>query len=116
MEMTFNQDELALMVANSRRSLTHADFDPTPVIAVHAADGPQMWLISELADDGDTAYGLCDLGVGLPECGEVSLAWLAAFRGPLGLPIERLPSFDPRRALTIGTLARMASAAGRIVL
>ncbi|AWI86976.1 hypothetical protein C0214_00505 [Methylobacterium sp. DM1] len=35
--------------------------------------GPATWLICELDADGDTLYGLCDLGFGEPELGYVSL-------------------------------------------
>jgi hypothetical protein len=34
-------------------------------------------------------FGLCDLGLGCPELGYVSLTELAAVRGRLGLPVER---------------------------
>ena len=40
-------------------------------------------------DDQDIAFGLCDLGMGYPELGSVSLSGLQAVRGRLGLPVER---------------------------
>lgn len=58
---------------------------------------PQLrtWLLTELdPEDPDRAFGLCDLGLGSPELGYVSLAELAALRGPLGLPVERDQHFD----------------------
>jgi Protein of unknown function (DUF2958) len=42
-----------------------------------------------LPEDLETAFGLCDLGFGSPELGNVSLVELSALRGKLGLPIER---------------------------
>ena len=53
-------------------------------------DANATWLISELdPDDPDRLFGLCDLGLGSPELGYVSLAELKTIKGPLGLPIER---------------------------
>ncbi len=108
--------ELVDLLTNARRGLDDPDHDPTPVLALRAPDGPHVWLLTELSADGDTAYGLCDLGIGAPEYGEVSLAWLADFRGPLGMAIERIPTDLTHSQLAISALARIASAAGRIVL
>ena len=40
-------------------------------------------------DDNTIAFGLCDLGLGLPEIGYVSLKKLSTVRGPMGLPVEK---------------------------
>ncbi len=43
-------------------------------------------LLTEIdPDDHDHAFGLCDLGMGMPELGWVSLQELATVRGKLGL-------------------------------
>jgi len=42
----------------------------------------------------DLAFGLCDLGLGCPELGFVSLTELCTVRGKLGLPIERDLHFE----------------------
>jgi hypothetical protein len=48
------------------------------------------WLITDIAPDGDTMSGLCDIGHGCCEFGTVSLAELQSVRfPPFGLPIER---------------------------
>ncbi len=39
--------------------------------------------------DTDRAFGLCDLRLGSPELGYVSLKELATASGQLGFPIER---------------------------
>ena len=58
-------------------------------------DANATWLLTELdPEDPDRAFGLCDLGLGSPELGYVSLAELAALRGPMGLPVERDQHFD----------------------
>lgn len=49
--------------------------------------------------DLDIAFGLCDLGLGAPEAGDVSLAELSALRGKLGLPVERDRHFTPTKTL-----------------
>jgi len=66
------------------------DIDPTPVVKLFTPDASATWLLTELdPDDPDRAFGLCDLGMGSPELGYVSLAELVAVRGPMGLPVER---------------------------
>ena len=63
------------------------DFEPA--VKLFTPDGNATWLLTELNPDIDLAFGLCDLGLGEPELGYVSLSELAAVRGPLGLPLER---------------------------
>ena len=60
-----------------------------PVVKFFTPDAACTWLIASLDADGDTMFGLCDLGVGFPELGTVSLAELITVRGQLGLPVER---------------------------
>jgi hypothetical protein len=89
------------------------DFEP--VVKLFTPDGNATWLLSQLdPDTGHLAFGLCDLGLGEPELGYVSLAELAALRGPLGLAIERDQSFVPTR--TIAAYAELAWKHRRIVL
>jgi Protein of unknown function (DUF2958) len=66
-----------------------AALDFKPVVKLFTPDAQCTWLLTELDPDGGLAFGLCDLGLGSPELGYVSLAELAAVRGKLGLPIER---------------------------
>ena len=71
------------------------------------------WLLSELYPaDPDVAFGLCDLGVGFPELGDVRLSELTALRGPFGLPVERDRHFRATKTLT--QYANDARAAQRI--
>ena len=72
------------------------------------------WLISEMDQDGDTLFGLCDLGMGSPELGYVSLKELLALRfRPFGLPIERDRYFAANKTLV--EYANEARSADRIV-
>jgi len=65
------------------------DLDPVPVVKFFAPCGAATWLATELDADGDTLFGLADLGVGCPELGSFSLAELASVRLRFGLRIER---------------------------
>jgi hypothetical protein len=75
--------------------------DVEPVVKLFAPDAGCTWLLTELdPDEPDIAFGLCDLGMGYPELGSVSLAELASVRGTLGLPIERDLHFRPTKTLS----------------
>jgi hypothetical protein len=89
--MNLIPDDLrAKLLANGRQSVDNDRFDPPPVVKLFTPDGGATWLLTEIdPDDQDRAFGLCDLGMGFPELGYVSLAELTAVRGPLGLAIER---------------------------
>lgn len=63
--------------------------DPVPVVKFFNPAGAATWLASELASDGDTLFGLADLGFGCPELGSFSLSELASVRLSFGLRIER---------------------------
>src|SRR3546814_8573666 len=63
--------------------------DPFPVIKFFNPVGAATWLATELYADGDTLFGLADLGFGCPELGTFSLSELAGVRLPFGLGIER---------------------------
>lgn len=72
----------------------------TPVIKLFTPDGAATWLISEIdPDDHDTAFGLCDLGMGSPELGYVSMSELRALRGKMRLPVERDLHFRADKSL-----------------
>ena len=76
-------DELrAKLLANGRQSLTDEGFDPLPVVKLFTPDAGATWLLTEIdPGDEDHAFGLCDLGLGFPELGYVSLAELMSVRG-----------------------------------
>ncbi len=88
-------DLRAILVANGSR-----DGDHVPVLKLFNPAGPGTWLITELGDDGDTLFGLCDLDMGFPELGSVSLAEITSVKLPLGLTIERDISFEGRAPIS----------------
>jgi hypothetical protein len=87
--------------------------DFLPVVKLFTPDARATWLLTEIdPDDYDRAFGLCDLGLGSPELGYVSLSELAAVRGPMGLAIERDRHFAPTK--TLSAYAAEAQAHGSI--
>jgi hypothetical protein len=87
--------------------------DFLPVVKFFTPDAGCTWLLTELdPEDPDIGFGLCDLGVGCPELGYVSLSELASVRGVLGLPIERDRFFKPTK--TLSAYADEADKAGGI--
>jgi hypothetical protein len=71
------------LLANGRQP----DADHVPVVKFFNPLGVGVWLAIELDADGDTLFGLADLGE--PELGSFSVAEMIAVRLPLGLGIER---------------------------
>lgn len=106
--------QVAALLANGRRTAAGEEIDPQPVVKLFTPDGAATWLLTEIdPEEPDIAFGLCDLGLGCPELGAVSLAEIAAVRGRLGLAVERDLSFRADRPLSAYTDA--AARAGRIV-
>ena len=87
--------------------------DALPVVKLVTLDAHATWLLTELdPNDCDTAFGLCDLGMGAPALGHVRLSDLENIRGPQNLPISCDPHFTPRRPLS--EYIRLAQADGSI--
>jgi hypothetical protein len=75
--------------------------DPVPILKLFNPLGPATWLANELGQDGDTLFGLADLGFGCPELGALSLSEISAIRLPFGLGIERDTAFATLHPLSI---------------
>jgi hypothetical protein len=72
-----------------------------PVVKLFTPDAGCTWLLTEIdPEDPDIAFGLCDLGLGHPELGSVSLSELEAVRGRLNLPVERDLYFTATKTLS----------------
>src|SRR5579862_3984114 len=92
---------------------TSEEVDHRPVVKFFDPSGAATWLITEMIpDEPDILFGLCDLGLGHPELGYVSLSELQSVKGRLGLGIERDLSFAPRHPISVYACA--AQSAGRI--
>lgn len=100
-------DLRACLLANGR-----SEGDHLPVVKFFNPIGAATWLFSELDENGDILFGLCDLGFGCPELGSASLSEIAAVRLPLGLGIERDLAFEASHSL--GVYAEAARACGQI--
>lgn len=90
------------------------DVDHVPVVKFFNPVGAATWLATELDDDGETLFGLADLGFGSPELGGFNLLEMASVRLPFGLSIERDLYFEA--GLPLSVYAEAARRAGRIVL
>ncbi len=91
--------------------IVRADF--LPVVKLFTPDAQCTWLLTELdPEEPDIAFGLCDLGMGCPELGNVSISELESVRGKIGLPVERDRHFVPKQ--TISAYAEEARHCGYI--
>ena len=88
-------------------------FDPVPVVKFFNPLGAGTWLATELYGDGDTMFGLADLGFGCPEMGTFSLAEIGSVRLPFGLGIERDLDFSIPHPLS--RWSEMARQTGSII-
>jgi hypothetical protein len=106
------------LLANGRAQRAAMDkgedaLDFKPVVKLFTPDAQCTWLLTELDPEGGLAFGLCDLGMGCPELGYVSLSELSTVRGKLGLPVERDIHFAANK--TISAYADEARAHAHIV-
>ena len=98
-----------LLLANGRET----ERDHHPVLKLFNPLGPATWLICAMEADGDTLYGLCDLGFDEPELGYVSLDELKEVSAGLAIGLERDLSFGGNHSVSV--YAKAARIAGRIV-
>src|SRR4051812_4287879 len=103
------------LLVNGARSALGEHIDPPPVVKLFTPDAGATWLLTEPDPaDPDRAFGLCDVGLGCPELGCVSLVELAGVRGCLGLPVARDRAFVADGPLS--AYAERAQAQGRITV
>lgn len=101
MNSLVTDNERAQLLANGRARATASDLDPLPVVRLFTPDAHATWLLAALDPaDGDTAWGLCDVGIGMPELGTVKLSDLAAIVGPRQHPVLRDLYFLATRPLS----------------
>jgi hypothetical protein len=97
MNALITDEERGRLLANAQ---ARAD-DPLPVLRLFTPDAHATWLLAALDPaDGDTAWGLIDLGIGLPALGTVKLSDLAGIVGPNKQPVMRDRYFQPTRPLS----------------
>ncbi|MEV5023068.1 DUF2958 domain-containing protein [Sphingobium sp. LMA1-1-1.1] len=91
----------AQLRAHAEDSARNSRHDPAPVVKFFNPLGAATWLATELLDDGDTLFGLADLGFGCPELGYFSLGEIARLHLPFGLTIERDIGFSTSASLSV---------------
>lgn len=91
---------LGQLRAHSEESARNPQHDPAPVVKLFSPAGAATWLATEPLGDGDTLFGLADLGFGCPELGYFSLGEITRLRLPFGLTIERDAAFSTGTCLS----------------
>tara|TARA_B100001146_G_scaffold222484_1_gene234973 strand:- start:746 stop:1147 length:402 start_codon:yes stop_codon:yes gene_type:complete len=92
-----------LTLSLRERLLTNGscEADHVPVVKFFNPIGAAAWLFTEMDGDGDTLFGLCDLGFGFPELGSASLSEIVSVRLPLSHRIERDLAFFAEHPLSV---------------
>lgn len=102
------------LLANGRARAAGQTLDPLPVVRLFTPDAHAIWLLTELGPaDEDTAYGLCDVGIGMPALGTVKLSELTSIVGPLKCSVTRDLYFQATR--TLSEYTRLAHLNGSIM-
>ena len=112
-ESLTTDQERAQLLANGRDRAAGLAADPLPVVRLFTPDAHATWLLAALDPaDGDTAWGVVDLGISMPELGTVKLSDLATIVGPRKQPVMRDRYFQAVRPLS--EYLRMAQENGSI--
>lgn len=94
-------EQRAQLLANGRSRAADAQADLWPVVRLFTPDAHATWLLAALnPTDGDTAWGLCDVGIGMPELGTIKLSDLASIVGPSRLRVRRDLHFQAVRPMS----------------
>ena len=94
-------EERAQLLANGEARAVGRSIDPMPVVRLFTPDAHATWLLAALdPTDGDTAWGLIDLGIGMPALGTIKLSDLASIVGPQRRPVLRDLHFRASRPLS----------------
>ena len=113
MNRLITEDERRQLLAHGRARAGGEAIDPLPVVRLFTPDAHAIWLLTALDPvDADTAFGLIDLGIGMPELGTVKLSDLTGIVGPLKRPVLRDLYFRPTR--TLSEYTRLAEQDGAI--
>ena len=95
------EDERARLLAHGQARAAGQHADPLPVIRLFTPDAHAIWLLASLDPaDGDTAFGIMDVGIGMPELGRIKLSDLASIVGPNKQPVMRDRYFRAVRPLS----------------
>ncbi|TFF37935.1 DUF2958 domain-containing protein [Mucilaginibacter psychrotolerans] len=77
----FTQTQYDQLIENGKDMGEYKDHHP--VVRLYITGTACTWLLTELCpDEPDIAFGLCDLGMGFPEIGYVSIQEITDAQGP----------------------------------
>ena len=94
-------EQQAQLLAVGAARAAGRSIDPMPVVRLFTPDAHAIWLLTALDPvDADTAFGLIDLGIGMPELGTVKLSDLESIVGPRKQPVMRDRYFQAARPLS----------------
>jgi hypothetical protein len=80
---------------------TENEPDFLPVVKLFMPECGFVWLLTELdPEQPDIAFGLCDLGMGCPELGSVSLSEIEMAAAVSDLAVQRDPAFIPAKTIS----------------
>lgn len=114
MNPLITEDERRRLLVHGQARADGQAGDPLPVVRLFTPDAHATWLLASLDPaDGDTAFGICDVGIGMPELGTIKLSDLASIVGPLKRPVMRDRYFQATR--TLSEYLRLAQENGSIV-
>lgn len=89
------------LLENGQEGQSDPEFDPVPVVKIFNPIGSATWLITEIdPNDNDRAFGLCDLGLGMPELGYISITELEQIRVGPNMRLERDMYWNPKKKLS----------------
>lgn len=96
----FTQSQEQKLLANG--SPETAGQDHHPVVKLFLPGSGCTWLLTELdPETPDIAFGLCDLGMGFPELGYVSLSEITSVKNKLGYSVERDRYFEGQYPISV---------------
>lgn len=114
MNQLITEDERRLLLEHGQARAADRAIDPLPVVRLFTPDAHAIWLLASLDPaDGDTAFGIMDVGIGIPELGRIKLSDLASIVGPNKQPVMRDRYFRAVRRLS--EYLRLAQENGSIV-
>ena len=107
-------EQRAALLVNGRLAAADEQHDPLPVVRLFTPDAHATWLLAALDPaDGDTAFGVMDVGIGMPELGHIKLSDLASIFGPNKRSVTRDLYFQAVHPLS--EYLRLAQENGSIV-
>lgn len=113
MNRLVTESERERLLANGHSRADGQSIDPQPVVRLFTPDAHLTWLLAAIdPTDGDTAWGLIDLGIGMPALGTIRLSDLAGIVGPRQQPVLRDRYFSPQH--TLSEYTRLAERDGAI--